>query len=135
MAKNRIFGIMQGMKHLSESELQELRAALDAETASLQEELAMYGKRDVTTGEWEGTSADEVNGEESDPTDVADQIEELVVNVPLVADLQKRAHDVDDALGRMEAGTYGVCEICGEAIPLERLQANAAARTCIAHAS
>lgn len=124
------------MKHLSEAEMEFLRAALETERASLQEELAMYGKKDAATGEWEGSSADAAtNGEEeSDPTDVADQIEEMVINVPLVADLQKRAHDVDNALERMDKGTYGTCEVCSEPIPLERLHANPAARTCIEHA-
>ncbi|MBI5004397.1 TraR/DksA C4-type zinc finger protein [Candidatus Kaiserbacteria bacterium] len=93
----------------------------------------MYGKRDTTTGEWEGSSADETTMEEADPTDAADQIEELLTNVPLVADLQKRANEVDDALDRMEKGTYGTCEVCREPIPLERLEANPAAKTCIAH--
>ena len=30
-------------------------------------------------------------------------------------------------------GTYGSCEISGEAIEVERLEANPAARTCKAH--
>lgn len=93
----------------------------------------MYGKQDVTTGEWGGSSADETTMEEADPTDAADQIEELLTNVPLVADLQKRAHEVDDALDRMEKGTYGTCEVCHKEIPHERLEANPAAKTCIAH--
>lgn len=123
-----------GMKHLSESEVESLRDALITEQSSLREELAMYGKQDVTTGEWSGSSADETTMEEADPTDAADQIEELLTNVPLVADLQKRAHEVEDALDRMEKGTYGTCEVCHEEIPLERLHANPAAKTCIAHA-
>ena len=135
MAKRRVSDSMQAMKHLSESDAAPLREALLSEQSSLREELAMYGKKDVTTGEWVGSSADETTMEEADPTDAADQIEELLTNVPLVADLQRRAHDVDDALDRMEKGTYGTCEVSGEEIPLERLQANPAAKTCIAHTS
>jgi RNA polymerase-binding protein DksA len=134
MAKISSVWYHAGMKHLSESELEALRDALLTEQSSLREELAMYGKQDVTTGEWSGSSADETTMEEADPTDAADQIEELLTNVPLVADLQKRAHEVDDALDRMEKGTYGTCEVSGEEIPLERLEANPAAKTCIAHA-
>jgi len=122
------------MKHLTESELEALRAALDAEHASLQEELAMYGKKDVTTGEWEGSSADETTMEEADPTDAADQIEELIVNVPLVAELQKRMHEVEAAMTRMEEGSYGICEVSGEEIDFDRLEANPAAKTCVEHA-
>jgi RNA polymerase-binding transcription factor DksA len=39
--------------------------------------------------------------------------------------------DVDHALGRLDAGTYGTCEMCGKKIPDERLKARPAARFCI----
>jgi RNA polymerase-binding transcription factor DksA len=37
------------------------------------------------------------------------------------------------ALGKIEAGTYGVCEVSGMDIEEDRLEANPAARTCKAH--
>lgn len=37
-----------------------------------------------------------------------------------------------NALARLEAGAYGLCEGCGEAIDLERLQAVIDARLCLA---
>ena len=40
--------------------------------------------------------------------------------------------DAEQALGRMDAGTYGGCEACGAPIPLERLQAVPQARFCVA---
>lgn len=40
--------------------------------------------------------------------------------------------DVEHALGRLDAGTYGTCEMCGKKIPDERLKARPAARFCIA---
>ena len=122
------------MKHLTQLDIDTLREALETERISLQEELAMYGQKDVETGEWEGSSADETAVEESDPVDVADQLEELTVNIPLVADLQQRLHDVNDALGKIEGGKYGICEVSGDEIPLDRLKANPAARTTIEHA-
>lgn len=36
-----------------------------------------------------------------------------------------------DALARLEAGAYGLCEGCGQAIDLERLQAVIDARHCL----
>ena len=39
------------------------------------------------------------------------------------------------ALGRLENGTYGVCEVCGVAIAPARLEAMPAARFCINHAN
>jgi RNA polymerase-binding protein DksA len=50
---------------------------------------------------------------------------------------QAREHlgEVEAALGRLDAGTYGVCEVCGEPIAEGRLEARPVARTCIACAS
>ncbi|WP_426514207.1 TraR/DksA family transcriptional regulator [Dactylosporangium sp. McL0621] len=45
---------------------------------------------------------------------------------------RRRRTDLDDALARLDAGTYGVCERCGRPIPPERLLARPAARTCVA---
>lgn len=48
-----------------------------------------------------------------------------------------RAHDAEvrSALARLEAGTYGQCERCGQPIAPERLEARPIARTCITCAS
>jgi len=42
---------------------------------------------------------------------------------------------LDAALGRVEAGTYGVCVSCGTAIPLDRLRLLPAATLCVRCAS
>jgi RNA polymerase-binding protein DksA len=42
-----------------------------------------------------------------------------------------RLADVDEALRRLEAGRYGLCDRCGQPIGAERLAARPAARTCI----
>ena len=119
---------------VTQSELEELRAALDAEKENLEEELAAHGRVQGETGDWQGASQG-FEGIESDPNDVADQIEELATNVPLVEELEDRHEGVTDALEKMEQGMYGICEACSEPIPLDRLKANPAARTCIQHAS
>ena len=38
---------------------------------------------------------------------------------------------IDQALARLDAGTYGACVICGEAIPPKRLALNPAFATCL----
>lgn len=118
------------MNYLSEDELNDLRANLEAERDSLDEELAVHGKN--VGGDWEGKSSS--RGEEADPNDSADNIEELATNVPLVEELESRRKEIEKALTKMDEGTYGVCETCGESIPLDRLEANPAATTCVNHA-
>lgn len=46
---------------------------------------------------------------------------------------QARQHldEVDSALSRMRASTYGLCETCGRPIAPERLEARPTARTCM----
>lgn len=43
--------------------------------------------------------------------------------------------DIDHALDRLDEGVYGLCEICGEPIPEERLTARPATARCISCAS
>lgn len=120
------------MKHLTAEQLETLREALEAERAILQAGLEEHGTKE-SDGVWDPSSSG-LSGEEADTSDAADQIEELVTNVPIEHDLASRMNDVADALKKIEGGTYGICEVSGEEIPFDRLVANPAARTCIAHA-
>lgn len=121
------------MLKIAQVELEELRGALEIEKENLEEELSSHGRVLNDAGEWEGSSQG-FEGEESDPNDVADQIEELVTNVPLVEELEERHADVNEAIEKMDAGVYGICEVCNEPIALDRLKVNPAARTCLEHA-
>lgn len=47
------------------------------------------------------------------------------------ADLQQTIAEIDQALARIEAGTYGSCESCGAAIPEERLELRPFAGRCV----
>lgn len=121
------------MRKISQVDMEELRAALEVEKENLEEELAGHGRVQNETGDWQGASIG-FEGEEADPNDVADQIEELATNVPLVEELEARHADVVEALEKMDQGVYGICEVSGDPIPLDRLKANPAARTTIEHA-
>jgi RNA polymerase-binding transcription factor DksA len=119
------------MQHLTKEQLEELRAALDAETTDLEEQLAEHGKK--VGNNWQGTPAGFENETDSEPEDIADRFEELATNVPLVEELESRLKDVKDALEKMDKGKYGICEKTGKEIPFERLEANPAARTIVEH--
>ena len=53
----------------------------------------------------------------------------------LAGQLQETLDEVARALGRLEDGTYGMCEVCGVAIAPARLEAMPATRFCINHAN
>ena len=48
------------------------------------------------------------------------------------ADLQVTITEIDAALARIDAGTYGACTRCGSAIPEERLELRPFASRCVA---
>ncbi len=51
----------------------------------------------------------------------------------LVRQAQQHLVEIDAASQRLVAGSYGVCESCGAAIPAARLEARPTARTCVSH--
>jgi DnaK suppressor protein len=113
------------MKHLTEIEIEEMKAALDAEKDLLEEELAEHGRK--VGGDWTGT-AEGFNENEPAEEDAADKMEELGVNVALVEELERRYKEIQAALKRMNDGTYGLT-VSGEEIDIDRLRANPAALT------
>ena len=54
------------------------------------------------------------------------------VAVTRVASLRRTIEDIDAALGRIAAGTYGRCTGCGTEIPEERLELRPFATSCVA---
>jgi phosphoserine phosphatase RsbU/P len=52
---------------------------------------------------------------------------------PAVDDLTRLLHEVDAALGRMDAGTFGLCETCHDPIEADRLLADPLTRFCLDH--
>jgi DnaK suppressor protein len=53
----------------------------------------------------------------------------------LLDQAQSHLAELDQALARLEQGSYGICERCGQPIAPARLAARPAARTCIACAA
>lgn len=97
------------------------------------EQLQRIGtKNPQNEADWVATGGD-VNRGETDPINKADNFEELENNTAIVGDLEGRLLNINDALSRIESGTYGYCEISHEPIEIDRLEANPAAKTCKAH--
>jgi len=112
-----------------------LRKRLEEERDELSRELSKHGKKvGDRPDNWTGTG-DELQVDSADRNEVADQIEELVGNIRIVESLEEQYRDAVHALEKIENGTYGTCEVCNKHIPVERLEANPAARACIEHAA
>ena len=77
----------------------------------------------------ESTNADD----EHDPEGPTIAYERAQVDA-LIKQAERHLEAIDAALVRVHDGTYGVCSVCGEAIPAGRLEARPTTTTCIAHA-
>ncbi|MCC6728193.1 MAG: TraR/DksA C4-type zinc finger protein [Chthonomonadales bacterium] len=100
---------------LEERERLELeRNALD-ESESMSEELGELTDYDI-----------------NHPGDIGTEVFEREKEAALEANVQRVLRQVDEALARIEAGTYGKCLQCGRPIAEERLRALPYAAFCIA---
>ncbi|MFI5836549.1 TraR/DksA family transcriptional regulator [Micromonospora sp. NPDC051300] len=106
---------------MARDELLRLRARAEAEAAVLAQDLeALFlASRD--------SNADD----EHDPEGATIGFERAQLTA-LLAGARQRIADLDDALRRVDAATYGVCERCGRPIGDERLAARPFARFCMA---
>lgn len=85
---------------------------------------------------------DKINYDMQHPdTDMADDwddqaqvTEENDVRKSLLLEAQHNLEQVNNALLRIENGTYGICAVSGEEIEPERLEAVPYATTCMKHA-
>ena len=98
------------------------RAQLNAERDSLRRQLIELGEGDDALAFDEGFA---------DSSQVAAEQGEVRA---LVANLRALLIDVERALVKLDEGTYGSCEECGEAISEARLEAMPASRFCVQHA-
>ena len=102
-------------------ELLRLRASAEAEAATLARDLeALFA-----------ASRDSNADDEHDPEGATIGFERAQLTALLSA-TRARIAELDDALRRVDAATYGVCERCGRPIGDERLAVRPFARHCMA---
>lgn len=113
---------------LSKKELSEFRKVLEAERDRLTEELEAIEEH---LPEVEQVSMDTTGGYDEDLADVASDAFEREKGFAIENSVQELLNQVEEALNRMDEGTYGLCEVCGQPIHPERLRALPYARLCI----
>jgi RNA polymerase-binding transcription factor DksA len=67
------------------------------------------------------------------PADAASVTEARSRDLGLLEQIEGELHEVEEALNRLDQGTYGTCVVCGRPIPDDRLQANPTARFDVEH--
>lgn len=76
-----------------------------------------------------GPSPTTTSTQETQGTETFERTKDLAVREQIDA----RLADIDAALDKIEAGTYGQCEICGRVIDPARLEARPSVRYCYEH--
>jgi len=117
--------------HLNENEIAQLKTKLTEELGRLEKDLSGLGhKNPDNPSDWE-PSAPDLNIPSSDENDRADSIEEFEENTATLKQLEIRYNLVKKALEKIGDKTYGIDEVDGGPIPIDRLHADPAARTKI----
>ncbi len=119
------------MVHPAVNAPEQVRAVLTAAARDAAEQLAAITRQLASVVE---ASAGDNADDEHDPEGATIAFERAQLGF-LREQAVTRGNEIDLALARLEAGSYGVCVRCGNPISRERLDARPASATCIACAS
>lgn len=119
------FPVRRGERHWTEAELSELRTQLATEAAELVAEIERV-ESDIAD-----RLGDSVSDAGDDQADAGAKAFEREHELALTYNARELLAQTERALARIEAGTYGSCESCGEPIGKARLQAFPRAILCV----
>ena len=105
--------------------LTQLRGDLESQRGEVVSELRTLGADPDTDG------VQRLTGIDDNFADSASATAERGETLALVEQARERLADIDHALARMDEGSYGTCERCGDPIAEPRLEARPMSRYCI----
>lgn len=79
-------------------------------------------------------SVGELSNYDNHPADQGTELYEREKDLAFFRRDETEVEEIEKALERMDEGTYGRCEVCGQEIPRERLEALPTALRCVEHA-
>lgn len=98
------------------------RARLMGNVEKLEEESFMNSQKDFSG---------DISGYKTHIADIGSDASGMELMLGLASNQQKLLQQVNDALARIEDGTYGFCQMCGKPIPQARLEAIPEAELCL----
>ncbi len=115
---------------MDEAKKQALRRRLIEELKNLkrqQKQNEHFGMKEAIN------SAGELSNYDNHPADLGTEMFERGKDLAFSEASERQIKEIQSALKRMEEGSYGLCRVCKEPIPEERLEAVPWASTCISH--
>lgn len=114
-------------------DLNKYKIRLEEEKNKLTTELESFAhKNSSIKGDWEAVREDDPSGASSSD-DVAEELENMNERKATEGPLEQQLAKVNLALKKITEDKFGLCEVNGEPIEEDRLEANPTARTCKAH--
>jgi len=112
----------RGLFMISSQQLAEFRSQLLKEKKELETE---FHVNDSFGFDWQHPheSVGELSSYDNHPADEGTELYEREKDLALKEHATHRLDNINRALTAMDNGTYGTCEVCGEDIPYERLEA------------
>ncbi len=106
-----------------------MKEYLLGEKTRLEKELASFAHRNTKSKEADFEVDFPNIGDKDDEN--ASEVAQFSNNLSLEDELEKALRDVDSALERIEAGTYGTCKYCSQLINEKRIIARPTSSSCI----
>ena len=115
------------------TDTQHFKTKLELEKKDIETSLQGIAVKGSRENVWENAETEKEDPVPSDRMETAESITEYETNAGVVSVLDERLLEISAALLRIEDGTYGICQICGNTIETERLEANPSSSTCKTH--
>lgn len=114
---------------MNKKELKKFKDQLEVERKKIISDLNHIEKDTLNKSQRDASG--DLSGYSFHMADVATDNYDRELNLDIASTQQQLLNHIDDALRRIEEGTYGQCEICEGKISVERLRVMPQARLCI----
>lgn len=111
----------KSLQHFKEKLINEKER--QADTLNLMEE--------NSSGDQDRFASGELSSYDNHPADLGSGVFQITMNNTLKVNEEYNIRQINNALERIENGSYGICEVCGKDIGNERLEVLPFARRCI----
>lgn len=114
------------------NDLEKFKKILGAKREELESSLKSFATKDPNLkGDWDSKYPEFSRDPNVNLEDEASEVEEYVAQLPIEHAYELRVKAIDEALEKIEHGTYGECAKCKNPISIKRLEAYPEANLCL----